>query len=102
MRVCPICGQYKLCNRHHRYPRAVWGNSDDIIWLCLDCHQALHDEIRQKENLILRQYPEIYIGTLESLIRRKNDARRTSKRNAKNDRPNGSKHYPNQGSSTEV
>lgn len=71
MRRCPICGQYKLCNRHHRFPVAVWGQSNDIAWLCLDCHQALHDEIRKKENLILRQYPDIYIGTLENLINKR-------------------------------
>lgn len=90
MRVCPICGQYKLCNKHHRWVKSVWGDNNDIIWLCLDCHQKLHDEIREKENLILRQYPDIYIGTLENAINRRkiyqrnqNDPRRNPKQNAR-------------------
>jgi len=69
-RKCPICGNIRICNRHHRFPVAVWGQSNNIIWLCLDCHAELHREINKKENDILKQYPEIYTGALDSAMKK--------------------------------
>ena len=70
--LCPICKEVKWCNRHHKFPRAVWGygeENDKVIYLCLDCHRMIHEKIREKENGILQLFPEIYIETLEKAIK---------------------------------
>ncbi len=79
--LCPICKEVKLCNRHHKFPRAVWGYGEEnnkIIYLCLDCHRMIHEKIKEKENGILQLFPEIYIETLADAIRNggKNGKRR--------------------------
>jgi len=69
--VCPICKELKWCNRHHKFPRAVWGydeSNNKVIYLCPDCHRMVHEQIREKENEILQMFPELYIGTLEKAI----------------------------------
>ncbi|KUK49710.1 MAG: hypothetical protein XD75_0299, partial [Parcubacteria bacterium 33_209] len=43
--------------------------NNKIIYLCLDCHRMIHEQIREKENEILQMFPELYIGTLEKAIK---------------------------------
>ena len=47
-RVCYLCGSYANLQRHHAIHG--WANrklaEDDglWVWLCMDCHAALHDK----------------------------------------------------------
>lgn len=69
--VCEICGERKRLTKHHIFRRAVWGRTrknNEVSYICRDCHDILESEITRKENQILRQYPEIYAGTLNEFI----------------------------------
>lgn len=69
--VCQICLEYKLCDEHHVWKRAVWGHgktNSETEFVCLDCHHIIDEIIKVKESEILKQYPEIYAGTFNKLI----------------------------------
>jgi len=70
---CPICKQNGLLlTKHHKWKKAVWRDKKKItkvIWICRDCHDDVEKEITRKENIILRQHEEIYIGTLNEFLR---------------------------------
>lgn len=71
---CPICRQHGLVlTRHHKWRRAVWGRNKKkngkVIWLCRDCHDDVEREITRRENMLLCEHPEIYIGTLNEFLR---------------------------------
>jgi len=69
--ICPICLQRKRLTKHHIFPRFRFGRSrrnNEIVRLCFECHQILHQIIQDEENKILKTFPEIYAGTLNRLI----------------------------------
>ena len=70
---CPICKWRNVrLTKHHKWRKAVWHDEKKrgkTIMICRECHDELEKEITRRENEILRQHPEIYIGTLEEFIR---------------------------------
>lgn len=70
---CPGCKSHGVVlTNHHKWKRSVWGRdkkkNGKTIWLCRPCHDVLEAEITRKENEILRQHPDIYIGTLDEFL----------------------------------
>ena len=73
--ICPICKKFfHNLTEHHKRRKSVWGtiNNNDTIFICRHCHDLLEKEITRKENEILRQHLEIYIGTLNEFLETKN------------------------------
>lgn len=69
--ICPICLQRKRLTKHHIWRRAVFGRTpknNETEYICNECHQTLEAEITKKENEVLKQYPEIYAGTLNEYL----------------------------------
>lgn len=72
--TCPACGRRRRLSKHHILKFAVFKNDDDdnIIYLCEQCHNngknSLEELIRQRENDILRQYPELYTKALRDYL----------------------------------
>ena len=87
--ICPICGKKKNLSRHHIHKWAVFhdDSDDNIIYLCERCHNtgknSLEELIRQRENEILRQYPELYTKALKDYL---NGVRPKHSRRKKNGR----------------
>lgn len=72
---CPICKIERLfLTKHHKWKRAVWGRdkkkNSKVIWICRDCHNEIEAEITRKENAILQNNPNIYIGTLNYFLKK--------------------------------
>lgn len=72
---CPGCRQDGMVlTKHHKWKRSVWGRNRKknrkVIWLCRDCHTKVEAEITRRENAILQQHAEIYIGTLNEFLRK--------------------------------
>jgi hypothetical protein len=70
---CPICRRDGLAlTRHHKWRTHVWKfdkkKQKKKILICRSCHDKLEQEITRKENVILRQHEEIYIGTLNEFL----------------------------------
>jgi 5-methylcytosine-specific restriction endonuclease McrA len=70
---CPICRQHGLqLTRHHKWKKAVWGRDrkkiGKTIYICRECHNLVEQEITRRENIILKQHPDIYIGTLNKFL----------------------------------
>jgi len=43
MAVCPLCDRKKpIIHEHHEIPRATGGTSGPTIFLCGECHEAVH------------------------------------------------------------
>jgi predicted Fe-S protein YdhL (DUF1289 family) len=69
--VCPVCKRRTVLTRHHILKWNVFhnDNEDNIIYLCEKCHNngknCLEELIRERENALLKQYPELYIKALE-------------------------------------
>jgi hypothetical protein len=72
--TCPICKrQGTKKDEHHKRKWKVF-HEHDTVFLCQNlCHIALEAIIRQKENAILIQHPEIYDDTLQEFIDGKYD-----------------------------
>ena len=75
MGYCPVCKTDGLMlTKHHKWKRAVWGRNKKkngkVIWLCRDCHNEIEAEITRKENALLQNNPDIYIGTLNDFLRK--------------------------------
>ena len=72
--VCPVCGIKTTLTKHHILKWKVFHNNDkdNIIYLCRKCHNqgknSLEELIRQRENEILRQYPELYTKALRDYL----------------------------------
>lgn len=87
--ICPACGNRRRLTKHHVKKFAVFhdDSDDNIIYLCERCHNAgknsLEELIRQRENEILRQYPELYTKALKDYL---NGARPKHSRRKKNGR----------------
>lgn len=73
--TCPICGRKTTLTKHHILKWAVFHNDDkeNTIYLCAKCHNygknCLEELIRERENNILRQYPEMYLNALQDYMR---------------------------------
>ena len=70
MFFCQICKEWEMDSnhsRHHKKKSAVFGEGDAIDVCRTPCHDALEELIRQKENEILRQHPEIYEDALKEI-----------------------------------
>jgi len=70
---CPICKQHGLyLTRHHIWKTHVWGQDQKKqkkkIWICRLCHDQIEQEITRRENEVLKNHPEIYIGTLQEFL----------------------------------
>jgi transcription elongation factor Elf1 len=69
---CPICKTENIAlTRHHKWRTHVWKDKKKQkkkILICRSCHDKLEKEITRREGVILRQYPEIYIGTLDEFL----------------------------------
>ncbi|TAD96840.1 MAG: hypothetical protein EAZ97_13375 [Bacteroidetes bacterium] len=39
---CAKCKKYGFVEKHHILPRNVFGENDQIEWLCPNCHTAYH------------------------------------------------------------
>ena len=74
MGVCPICGRTRRLTRHHILKWKVFhnDNEDNIIYICPTCHNegrnCLEELIRERENNLLRQHPELYLTALQDYI----------------------------------
>jgi len=72
--VCPICRKKTTLTRHHILKFKIFGNDDEknIIYLCAKCHNqgknCLEELIRERENNLLRQYPELYRKALRDYM----------------------------------
>lgn len=70
---CPICRRTDVpLTRHHKWRTHVWKydrkKQKKKILICRECHDAVEIEITRRENEILREHPEIYIGTLNEFL----------------------------------
>ena len=68
---CPLCGSKKQIQGHHLYKFVVFEEMegfDEIVWLCSECHSELEELIRERENDLLWNYPELYKKALEDYI----------------------------------
>jgi cytochrome c553 len=72
--VCPVCGQRRKLSRHHILKWKVFKNDDDnnIIYICEKCHNqgknCLEELIRERENAVLEQFPELYYKALRDYL----------------------------------
>lgn len=72
--VCPICGRKTTLTKHHILKWKVFHNNDkdNVIYLCERCHNlgknSLEELIRERENDLLRQHPELYKKALDDYI----------------------------------
>jgi hypothetical protein len=68
---CRICKEWNggdvEISRHHIYKSAVFGDGKEIEVCRTPCHDALEELIREKENAILRQHPEIYEEAIKEM-----------------------------------
>lgn len=68
---CKICKEWNGGNveisHHHRYKEAVFGPGEEMEVCRTPCHDALEELIREKENEILRQHPEIYTDAINEM-----------------------------------
>lgn len=75
MGVCPICGRTRRLTRHHILKWKVFhnDNEDNIIYICPTCHNegrnCLEELIRERENDLLWNYPELYKKALEDYVK---------------------------------
>ena len=78
---CPLCGNYDSIQGHHVYKYTVFKEQkgyDDIVWLCAKCHKELEEIIRERENDVLRNKPELYEKTwIQFKEMKNNDGSRT-------------------------
>jgi len=70
---CPICKRTDVeLTRHHKWRTHVWKHDrkkqKKKILICRKCHDELEKEITRREGIILRQHPELYIGTLNEFL----------------------------------
>jgi 5-methylcytosine-specific restriction endonuclease McrA len=72
--VCPICGNYKDLSRHHIHKFTVFHDDSEqnIFYICEKCHNqgavCLEALITERENDLLRKYPELYEEALMDYI----------------------------------
>jgi hypothetical protein len=72
--VCPVCGKKTTLTKHHILKWKVFHNNDkdNVIYLCERCHNqgkmCLEELIRERENDLLRQHPELYKKALDDYI----------------------------------
>lgn len=72
--ICPACGKRKRLTKHHIKKFAVYKDDSpsNIIYLCQNCHNyglyCLEELIRQRENNVLRQMPELYTNALKDYL----------------------------------
>lgn len=61
---CERCGRVSTrknpLTKHHIYKRCVFGENDDIIILCQECHRELELQVIAMEMRILRQHKTNY------------------------------------------
>lgn len=57
--LCPKCLQVKHRVTHHINPKEYFGDYEPFLYLCLDCHQKLHDLLPNQTELPEELYLEI-------------------------------------------
>ena len=64
--ICPICKRKTTLTKHHIKKWKVFhcDDVDNIIYICARCHNTgkdcLEELVRERENDILRLYPDMY------------------------------------------
>ena len=70
--ICPVCGKQITLTRHHVFKSCVWRCRPEtqgrILLVCRRCHDAIEIEITRRENLILREYPDLYTGVVDDFL----------------------------------
>lgn len=66
---CQVCGRLRPMTKHHIMKRSVFGQNDNVVLVCRQCHDKIENVIRDKENAILIEHPEIYTQTWEDFKR---------------------------------
>jgi len=67
-RICQEwCGGRIELSHHHKFPFAIFGDGEVVECCRTKCHDALNELIREKENAILVQHPEIYEDALKEM-----------------------------------
>lgn len=61
------CGGNVELSHHHIHKEAVFGEGEEMEVCRTPCHDALEELIREKENAILRQHPEIYEEAIKEM-----------------------------------
>jgi hypothetical protein len=46
--ICKKCGKYGNIQEHHILPRSTFGENDEKIQLCPNCHVDYHDQLGLK------------------------------------------------------
>jgi len=61
---CERCGRVSTrenpLTKHHIYKRCVFGENDDIVILCQECHRELETQVLAMEMRILKQHKSAY------------------------------------------
>lgn len=61
---CERCGRVSTrknpLTKHHIYKRCVFGENDDIVILCQECHRELETQVLAMEMRILKQHRVAY------------------------------------------
>ena len=58
---CSKCGRSGIpLTEHHIFKRSVFGNNDNTVLLCRECHNDLENQVRFMENMILRLFKPCY------------------------------------------
>lgn len=72
--ICPACNKRKSLTKHHILKYKIFSNDEpeNIIYLCEHCHNyglnCLEELIRERENDVLRNKPELYTNALADFL----------------------------------
>lgn len=72
--ICPACNKRKPLSAHHILKYKIFHNDEpeNIIYLCEGCHNhglnCLEELIRERENDVLRNKPELYTNALADFL----------------------------------
>lgn len=47
---CAKCGKHTWVERHHILPKSIFGETDEVVYLCPTCHTDYHQKLGN-ENL---------------------------------------------------
>ncbi len=42
---CAKCGKYTWVERHHILPKSVFGENEEVVYLCPACHTDYHQQL---------------------------------------------------------
>lgn len=70
---CPICKWKDVpLTEHHILKKQIWPElrttENNLSYICQECHDAINEVLRLKENALLKEHPEIYYSTLHQFL----------------------------------